>query len=826
MKIRFILLCILIFFTPACSQVNTGTSSPAPLSLEELSRREPGNETEIAQQRAFLGVAHRLIETDEVKQAEGSYGYLIGLIVPDSTADKMGLRPGDIIVEFDGINLDFVADDERKNYLSQYITLGKKFGDPISLKVLRQTSAIQVSGRAATIQLKNKKELEKLLEKQSSDEKLTVIIDNKIQVLNFTGILGQRQKPGEQDLPPNKDLFPEYEIVATPHIEFMNRLLDHYELQNQYQDIISRYSEDELWDDVFRLKLFRYLHRDPFKLVPVIEERTSKIAESGNHLSFNELLHEGADLLDITISSNSIDSDLPLQSQPYLDYILEIINTALEYRQKAFMQLSEEEVGYLEEQLNELFDRFSESYYIERPGDLEDRAHNEKIIELAQKVDFANLFKSALTLAALTDPQWLSGLQDVLIAEGRSPINMVEGVSGDVLYTLSSKAGPVIIGGTGRNIYKASAAVIIDLGGDDLYTGEAGLVHGGQQISAIFDLSGNDEYMATEFFAQGAGILGVGLLYDVAGDDFYVGTRFSQGSAVFGIGMLGDLGGNDRYFGQEFNQGVAFWGAGILLDAKGNDYYQSNVFAQGVGGVKGLGALLDNAGADFYFAGGRDKSSYGTSGVFKGSSQGLGIGFRGYTSGGIGLLLDGEGDDSFWAGNFSQGTGYFFGIGVIRNFGPGDDTYSASRYGQGASAHSAAGLLMDDEGNDRYDGYHIALQGAAWDLGIAALVDKKGNDTYHGSNGFSQAASSHNGMAFFIDEAGIDRYFGDQARADNNDYHGGSSLSFFIDGGGDHDIYSSGLNNSITMKGEFGIRADLKGTMPNTVSDENYLESE
>jgi hypothetical protein len=81
-------------------------------------------------------------------------------------------------------------------------------------------------------------------------------------------------------------------------------------------------------------------------------------------------------------------------------------------------------------------------------------------------------------------------------------------------------------------------------------------------------------------------------------------------------------------------------------------------------------------------------------------------------------------------------------------------------------------------------------------------------------------------MAFFIDEAGIDRYFGDQARADNNDYHGGSSLSFFIDGGGDHDIYSSGLNNSITMKGEFGIRADLKDTMPNTVSDENYLKSE
>ena len=107
---------------------------------------------------------------------------------------------------------------------------------------------------------------------------------------------------------------------------------------------------------------------------------------------------------------------------------------------------------------------------------------------------------------------------------------------------------------------------------------------------------------------------------------------------------------------------------------------------------------------------------------------------------------------------------------------------------------------------------------------MAALVDKKGNDEYHGSNGFSQAASSHNGMAFFIDENGIDQYFGDQAQAENNDYHGGSSLSFFIDAGGDQDIYSSGSNNSVTMHGEYGIRSDLKDTVKNVASDADYFK--
>ena len=33
--------------------------------------------------------------------------------------------------------------------------------------------------------------------------------------------------------------------------------------------------------------------------------------------------------------------------------------------------------------------------------------------------------------------------------------------------------------------------------------------------------------------------------------------------------------------------------------------------------------------------------------------------------------------------------------------------------------------------------------------------------------------------------------------------------SFFIDAGEEKDIYSSGLNNSVTLHSEYGIRADL-----------------
>jgi hypothetical protein len=557
-----------------------------------------------------------------------------------------------------------------------------------------------------------------------------------------------------------------------------------------------------------------------------MEQETDRLHKISKDLKFDEILLEGANLLDIQIVT-PVKADYTVLSnqQDYLDYIVDTVDTAWELRQKAFEQLNEQEMNFLEGHIYELFERFSHSFYIERPDNSEDRIYNQKLIELIRKIDFSSLFYSALTLSKLAEPQLLSRLQAVLPEQPFPFDNKIDGVGGSILYSLSSRAGKVFIGGRGPNAYKTSAAVIIDLGGDDLYSGDANLVHAKQRISVIIDIDGNDEYLATEFFAQGSGILGIGLLNDLDGDDLYIGTNFSQGTAVLGIGILGDLKGNDRYFGEEFNQGSAFWGLGILLDAEGNDHYQSNLFAQGVGGVKGIGGLLDNAGDDFYFAGGRNKSSYGTSGVFQGSSQGFGIGFRGYTSGGMGFLLDGNGDDSFWAGNFSQGTGYFFGMGIIRNFGNGDDTYIASRYGQGSSAHSAAGILMDDGGNDKYKGYQVALQGAAWDLGMAAFIDKNGNDTYHGSEGFSQAAASHNGMAFFIDDAGIDRYYGKQGKSGSNEYHGGSSLAFFIDGGGGTDQYTSGSNNSITIGTEIGIRADLRDTFENVAGEENYFDS-
>jgi len=809
---RYLILVFLLagLVLSACAPAYRCKPEFKPLPIGELAETEMREGAGKAGRYAFLGVAHRLIDTAEIKQTGVSQAYLVVWVVPDSPAEKIGLQVDDVILQFDGINLDAIAEQDRKIYLSQYIKHRKRIGDHLCLKVWRRESDIKVRDGSKILYLENKKELEQVIAGQEPDEKLSFTIDNRIRIIHYNVTLGDRKNLTAQDLPDNKELFPEYEKLAAPHEGLMRRLIQQYELEEQYRDIIRRYGEDELWDDGFRLNLFRYLHREPFKLVPVVEETTESLKNLSENMDLREILTKAAVLLDVPISP-----EVPVfigdgSVQSYLDYIIQTVDRAWELRNQAFAGLSREEISYLEEELVLLFERFSQSYYIDPPDQNENTNHNRKIIELAGKVDFSSLFESAAMLTGLTDDQFLGELDDLLRASGGASTEFLEGVEGKVLYVLTSKAGPIIIGGYEPNVYRIPAAVILDVGGDDLYSGETALGQLSMPVSLIIDLKGKDEYVATELFAQGSSLMGSSLLFDAAGEDLYVGTGFSQASAVFGLGLLADLAGNDRYYGKEFNQGTAFWGAGILLDAAGDDYYQSDLFAQGVGGVKGLGVLLDNQGDDFYFAGGRNKSSYGTTGIFQGSSQGLGIGFRGYTSGGIGLLLDGSGSDSFWAGNFSQGTGYFFGLGILRNFGPDNDRYTASRYGQGAAAHSAAGILLDDGGNDYYSGYQVALQAAAWDLGIAALIDKQGDDIYNGSNGFSQAAAAHNGMAFFIDEAGSDHYSGEQARAGNNDYHGGSSLSFFIDNGGGQDVYTSGLNNSSSLHGEYGIRVDLQ----------------
>ena len=420
-------------------------------------------------------------------------------------------------------------------------------------------------------------------------------------------------------------------------------------------------------------------------------------------------------------------------------------------------------------------------------------------------------------------------LNMIRMAGARAPVIPLDhrrypGLKGRFLMIRETPAGLMLIGDTGPNVYGMDATLIVDLGGDDLYMNNAGApaieMHNGaiskirHPAAMVIDFEGNDRYINPGFAAVASGFFGLGLILDMAGNDFYAGGQLSLGASFFGMGCLMDMTGNDTYLCSEGGQGCGFFGAAHLFDGEGDDLYSGAKYIQGVGGAGGLGLLHDLRGKDHYRAGWKHGSGYGTRGIYQAHSQGVGWGFRKQAGGGIGLLLDSAGDDLYEAGNFSQGTGYFLGLGVLRDNG-GDDIYRGSRYCQGAAAHQAAGALLDLEGNDDYSGKIAANQGAAWDLSVACLVDYTGDDRYKGSD-LSLGAGAQNGVGLFFDGEGNDSYespAGSLGFSGALTYGGGrdaGNLGVFLDAGGGKDdfTFKERKNHLFSVTGNLAIFLD------------------
>jgi hypothetical protein len=372
-------------------------------------------------------------------------------------------------------------------------------------------------------------------------------------------------------------------------------------------------------------------------------------------------------------------------------------------------------------------------------------------------------------------------------------------VEGPVLGARVVDGGLWVVGGRGSNRYDmALLAAVYDIGGDDVYSFSA---PSRRPFQIVVDAAGDDLYEAgADLAGPAAGVFSVSVIDDRAGNDLYVSRH--QGSiaaGIFGVGILIDEAGDDRYIndtaGAGWSQGVGFYGAGILIDRGGDDRYEAQVLAQGVGGPGGFGLLLDVSGDDSYFANGPHfPSSYGTPGVFAGSSQGFGLGIRGYAAGGLGALYDLGGDDRYSVGEFGQGTGYFQALGILHD-GAGNDQYAGARYAQGSAAHQAAGVLIDDAGNDSYIS-GSAGQGAAWDESVALLVDRSGDDHYVADR-IAQGSGAQQAVGMLIDLDGADTYSCSgacQGQGGDNTYHYDEdavfSFSVLIDRGGKTDVYS------------------------------------
>lgn len=448
---------------------------------------------------------------------------------------------------------------------------------------------------------------------------------------------------------------------------------------------------------------------------------------------------------------------------------------------------------------------------------LPNRSTAEQMCRVIGTMDAGALFAAVEALLPLADIALLHQLAALSAQPPADSIPGIPGITGTIHSVRKTDWGKIIIGGTDSNTYELdkveNLVAVIDLGGNDTYL--EGSVSAKRPLLLLIDLQGDDKYRGVQPGVQGGAILGVSMLLDLEGNDVYQARDVAQASAIAGAGILIDYDGNDVYAGVRRVQGQALGGVAMLVDRNGNDRYHAALWAQGLGGPLGFAVLDDLAGRDHYYLGGLYPDSYEETPGYDGWGQGVGNGLRQVANGGIGVLLDGAGDDVYEFDYMAHGGGYWLGVGMARDFGGNDRRLGATtstfrggtrtepryqRFGCGFGCHYALGFCFDDQGNDTYGGNIMGL-GYAWDCAVGSLCDFGGDDRYEAKDGGTQGSSGQASLGILFDYDGHDAYLGtSQGYAPPSiSYHQlptcGGNFSFLLDYGGE-DKYGCQVKNS------------------------------
>jgi hypothetical protein len=215
-------------------------------------------------------------------------------------------------------------------------------------------------------------------------------------------------------------------------------------------------------------------------------------------------------------------------------------------------------------------------------------------IARARKADYTKVKRAADILTRA-----VQGFRRTVLVS-KSPA-MVAGRRGSGAAVFESPFGRVVLAGPGNDRHSRDAALIVDLGGNDIYENNAGASPSRGGVGLCIDIGGDDRYEAAESsYVQGFGFLGVGMLVDLAGNDVYKAKHFSQGAGILGVGVLWDKAGNDTFSAHTFCQGAGMFGLGMMLDDSGDDVYDCASNGQGSATTLGLGILSDLEGNDKY----------------------------------------------------------------------------------------------------------------------------------------------------------------------------------------------------------------------------------
>lgn len=739
--------------------------------------------SEEKEQKGWLGIAMKLPAqlTKESATGRALQAIEVARVMPNSAAEASGLHEGDFITSLDG---EPIENKDDKALLAFRVALSKKHpGRKVKLSVRRGDALLQLD---ATI--KPYPRVKSVLKPHPDLA---------------------RKLPGNDQSLLNEVL--EKEGLTD---EFA-RLLKAF--RNETDKVVNPLLRQDDYN-AFRLQEVNYIMYHPMDLPVVARKITDRLhgAFGKTHHDLAALVRTAMDELDMTyIPSGPHDNKPPADFTEYVERLVKAIQHANSERTAVLSVLDAAEIDFLYSTAPKLLVEDLNSLKKEKTEEekREDEALLLRFFQLVLKLDLPRLMNAAGEIAQALDLETLEKLDKKAGKLERYPDGWVVREE-ENLTVIDTPAGRVLIGGTKDNTYTEDAALILDFGGNDKYFNHAGGSTRLNPFSVVIDLSGDDVYSTTDDFAQGAGLLGGGFLIDLEGNDRYMAKNHSQGAGILGIGILADLAGNDQYTATAVSQGAGSFGIGMLAEGGGDDTYFGNFFVQGAGYIKGFGAIIEAAGNDNYFAGGMYEDFRAPGKSYVSMSQGFGLGMRPWeslvgASGGIGIIAEAEGNDTYVADYFAQGSSYWFSLGILDDR-KGNDRYISGRYSQGAGIHMSAGVLIDGEGDDNYLADFGVAQGCGHDYGIGFLLDNGGNDRYI-SGVIAQGAGNDNGIGILSDNGGDDEYYLrslGQGRGNFEPTRDLGSFGFLFDTGGT-DVYSQGgKNNSLMYKTRWGILLD------------------
>ena len=322
----------------------------------------------------------------------------------------------------------------------------------------------------------------------------------------------------------------------------------------------------------------------------------------------------------------------------------------------------------------------------------------------------------------------------------------------------NSDLGRIGIFGSGPDTINQPCMLTIDLGGDDCYYNNCATADWlTRPLSLAIDFEGNDKYGRADKPARiCSSQFGLSILLDRNGNDYYYGGSYSNAFTFGGFSLLLDENGDDTYVCDNFGIGSAFHGYSALIDKKGKDSYLSGSYAQGFGSTGGVGLLLESEGNDSIIS---ETGSF-CQGASKGRWADAGDGFS--LGGGYGILVNTSGDDIYRSLSFSQGASYYHGMGILSDLS-GKDTYDAESHSQGAAIHFTTAAFTDIKGNDVYNKNIPAnkltqITGYARDNSYSFFMELSGDDEYHFGNK-SFGVGDIEAIGSSADMEGDDKYF-------------------------------------------------------------------